>query len=147
MKPCRFLLLLPLLCTIVMADPAVIWRDSPRPAGTAKTPVCIDQCNENAARNSVAGQIRFSQEDVLERGWHSTPADIVCAATSSVRALTRTNSFSGQPMYLSFLELPWITCITSSATNAGSSIAVPSSSFIATTQSLFRSVRVARGAT
>ena len=42
-------------------------------------PVCIDQCNENAARNGVEGNINFFQADVLEPGWHSEPADIVCA--------------------------------------------------------------------
>ncbi len=42
-------------------------------------PVCIEQCNENAARNSVAGKIHFFQADVLEPGWYSKPADIVCA--------------------------------------------------------------------
>ena len=42
-------------------------------------PVCIDQCNENAARNGVEGSINFFQADVLEPGWHSEPADIVCA--------------------------------------------------------------------
>ncbi len=42
-------------------------------------PVCIEQCNENAARNGVDGQIRFFQADVLEPGWQAKPADIVCA--------------------------------------------------------------------
>ncbi len=42
-------------------------------------PVCVDQCNENAARNNVAGLIHFFQADVLETGWYSEPADIVCA--------------------------------------------------------------------
>ncbi|VGO22035.1 50S ribosomal protein L11 methyltransferase [Pontiella sulfatireligans] len=42
-------------------------------------PVCVDQCNENAARNGVEGQINFFQADVLEPGWYAEPADIVCA--------------------------------------------------------------------
>ncbi|MEN7973316.1 MAG: 50S ribosomal protein L11 methyltransferase [Verrucomicrobiota bacterium] len=42
-------------------------------------PVCVDQCNENAARNGVAGRINFFQADVLEPGWYSEPADVVCA--------------------------------------------------------------------
>jgi len=42
-------------------------------------PVCIDQCNENAARNGVEGRINFFQANVLEPGWYSEPADIVCA--------------------------------------------------------------------
>ncbi|MCF7818131.1 MAG: 50S ribosomal protein L11 methyltransferase [Kiritimatiellales bacterium] len=42
-------------------------------------PVCVDQCNENAARNGVAGTIHFFQADVLEPGWQAKPADIVCA--------------------------------------------------------------------
>ncbi len=42
-------------------------------------PVCIDQCNENATRNGVDGTINFFQANVLEPGWHSEPADIVCA--------------------------------------------------------------------
>jgi ribosomal protein L11 methyltransferase len=41
--------------------------------------VCIDQCNTNAARNSVEGEIHFFQADVLERGWNTKPADIICA--------------------------------------------------------------------
>lgn len=42
-------------------------------------PVCVDQCNENAARNGVDGQIHFFQADVLEPGWYAEPADMVCA--------------------------------------------------------------------
>lgn len=42
-------------------------------------PVCVDQCNENAARNGVAGKIHFFQADVLEPGWQAKPADLVCA--------------------------------------------------------------------
>ena len=42
-------------------------------------PVCIDQCNQNAARNGVEGRINFFQADVLEPGWHIKPADVVCA--------------------------------------------------------------------
>ena len=42
-------------------------------------PVCIDQCHENAARNEIAGKIHFFQHDVLEPGWYSKPADLVCA--------------------------------------------------------------------
>lgn len=42
-------------------------------------PVCVDQCNENAARNNVVGKINFFQADVLEPGWHRGPADLVCA--------------------------------------------------------------------
>jgi ribosomal protein L11 methyltransferase len=42
-------------------------------------PVCIEQCNTNAERNGVGGQIHFFQTDVLEPGWNSKPADLVCA--------------------------------------------------------------------
>lgn len=42
-------------------------------------PVCVNQCNENAARNGVDGRIHFFQADVLEPGWQAKPADIVCA--------------------------------------------------------------------
>lgn len=42
-------------------------------------PVCIDQCNTNAARNGVEGNIHFFQANVLEPGWNTKPADIVCA--------------------------------------------------------------------
>ncbi|VGO17033.1 Ribosomal protein L11 methyltransferase [Pontiella desulfatans] len=42
-------------------------------------PVCVEQCNENAARNGVGGKIHFFQADVLEPGWHTQPADLVCA--------------------------------------------------------------------
>jgi len=42
-------------------------------------PICIDQCNINAARNGMDGAIRFFQADVLEPGWYSEPADLVCA--------------------------------------------------------------------
>ncbi len=42
-------------------------------------PVCIDQCTANAARNSIDGAINFFQADVLEPGWYSEPADLVCA--------------------------------------------------------------------
>jgi len=42
-------------------------------------PVCIDQCDENAARNDVEGEINFFLANVLEPGWYSEPADIVCA--------------------------------------------------------------------
>ena len=42
-------------------------------------PVCIDQCNKNAARNGVEGEINFFQADALEPGWHTEPADLVCA--------------------------------------------------------------------
>ena len=42
-------------------------------------PVCIDQCKINAARNGVEGRINFFQADVLEPGWHTNPADLVCA--------------------------------------------------------------------
>lgn len=42
-------------------------------------PVCIDQCNLNAARNGVAEKIHFFQGDVLEPGWNAKPADLVCA--------------------------------------------------------------------
>jgi len=42
-------------------------------------PVCIDQCSQNAARNGVEGRIHFFQADVLEPGWHTNPADLVCA--------------------------------------------------------------------
>ena len=41
--------------------------------------VCVDQCNTNAARNGVEGKIHFFQADVLEPGWNTKPADIVCA--------------------------------------------------------------------
>ncbi len=42
-------------------------------------PVCVDQCEVNAARNGVEGQIRFFQANVLEPGWNAEPADLVCA--------------------------------------------------------------------
>ncbi|WP_372807561.1 50S ribosomal protein L11 methyltransferase [Pontiella sp.] len=42
-------------------------------------PVCVDQCEINAARNGVEGKIHFFQADVLEPGWNSKPADLVCA--------------------------------------------------------------------
>ncbi len=42
-------------------------------------PVCVDQCNENAVRNGVEGRIHFFQADVLEPGWYTGPADLVCA--------------------------------------------------------------------
>jgi ribosomal protein L11 methyltransferase len=42
-------------------------------------PVCVDQCNTNAGRNGVEGKVHFFQADVLEPGWYSEPADIVCA--------------------------------------------------------------------
>jgi ribosomal protein L11 methyltransferase len=42
-------------------------------------PVCVDQCNTNAARNGVDGKIHFFQADVLEPGWNAKPADILCA--------------------------------------------------------------------
>ena len=42
-------------------------------------PVCVEQCDENAARNGVDGKIHFFQADVLEPGWYAKPADIVCA--------------------------------------------------------------------
>jgi ribosomal protein L11 methyltransferase len=42
-------------------------------------PICIDQCVANAARNGIEGRIHFFQSDVLESGWNSKPADIVCA--------------------------------------------------------------------
>lgn len=42
-------------------------------------PICIDQCNANAARNGIQGRIHFFQADVLEPGWNAKPADIVCA--------------------------------------------------------------------
>lgn len=42
-------------------------------------PVCIEQCRENAARNGVEEEINFFQADVLEPGWYTEPADIVCA--------------------------------------------------------------------
>jgi len=42
-------------------------------------PICIDQCIENAERNEVGGKINFFQADVLEQGWYSEPADLVCA--------------------------------------------------------------------
>ncbi|HSR88664.1 MAG TPA: 50S ribosomal protein L11 methyltransferase [Pontiella sp.] len=42
-------------------------------------PVCIDQCNTNAVRNGVEGKIHFFQANVLEPGWNTKPADIVCA--------------------------------------------------------------------
>ncbi len=42
-------------------------------------PVCIDQCSQNAARNGVEGRIHFFQADVLEPGWQTNPADLVCA--------------------------------------------------------------------
>ena len=42
-------------------------------------PVCIDQCRENAARNGTENRIRFFQADVLEPGWYTGPADLLCA--------------------------------------------------------------------
>lgn len=42
-------------------------------------PVCIEQCVENAERNDVAGSIHFFQANVLEPGWFSAPADLLCA--------------------------------------------------------------------
>jgi ribosomal protein L11 methyltransferase len=42
-------------------------------------PVCVDQCSLNAERNGVAGRINFFQHDVLEPGWYTRPADLVCA--------------------------------------------------------------------
>lgn len=42
-------------------------------------PVCVDQCNENAARNHVDGKIHFFEADVLQPGWGRKPADLVCA--------------------------------------------------------------------
>jgi ribosomal protein L11 methyltransferase len=42
-------------------------------------PVCVEQCDENAERNGVAGRIQFFQADVLEPGWYREPADLVCA--------------------------------------------------------------------
>ncbi|MEE9368412.1 MAG: 50S ribosomal protein L11 methyltransferase [Pontiella sp.] len=41
--------------------------------------VCVDQCSLNAERNGIEGKIHFFQADVLEPGWNSKPADIVCA--------------------------------------------------------------------
>lgn len=42
-------------------------------------PVCIEQCTANAARNGIEGKVNFFQADVLEPGWCSEPADLVCA--------------------------------------------------------------------
>jgi ribosomal protein L11 methyltransferase len=42
-------------------------------------PVCVEQCNANAARNDVSDKIHFFQADVLEPGWNAKPADLVCA--------------------------------------------------------------------
>ncbi len=42
-------------------------------------PACVEQCKTNAARNGVEDRIHFFQADVLEPGWNSKPADIVCA--------------------------------------------------------------------
>lgn len=42
-------------------------------------PVCVAQCEENAARNDVANTIEFFQADVLEPGWYAEPADLICA--------------------------------------------------------------------
>ena len=42
-------------------------------------PICVEQCHKNAARNGVEGKINFFQADVLEPGWYSGPADLVCA--------------------------------------------------------------------
>lgn len=41
--------------------------------------VCVTQCVENAERNGVSGKIRFFYHDVLQPGWYSEPADLVCA--------------------------------------------------------------------
>ena len=42
-------------------------------------PVCIEQCVENAARNGIDGKIHFFKADVLDSGWASKPADLLCA--------------------------------------------------------------------
>ena len=42
-------------------------------------PICVEQCLENTTRNDVDGKINFFQADVLEPGWYSEPADLVCA--------------------------------------------------------------------
>jgi ribosomal protein L11 methyltransferase len=42
-------------------------------------PVCVEQCVGNAGRNGVEGRVNFYQADVLEPGWYSEPADLVCA--------------------------------------------------------------------
>ena len=42
-------------------------------------PACVDPCSTNAARNGVAGRIHFFQADILESGWYTKPADIICA--------------------------------------------------------------------
>ncbi len=42
-------------------------------------PVCVDQCSLNAKRNDVDGKIHFFQADVLQPGWNTKPADLVCA--------------------------------------------------------------------
>ena len=42
-------------------------------------PVCVEQCEINAARNDVEGKIHFFEGNVLEPGWNSKPADLVCA--------------------------------------------------------------------
>lgn len=42
-------------------------------------PACLDQCKTNAARNGIKDRIHFFQADVLEPGWNTKPADIVCA--------------------------------------------------------------------
>jgi len=42
-------------------------------------PICVDQCTKNAARNDLADRINFFQANVLEPGWSSEPADIICA--------------------------------------------------------------------
>lgn len=58
---------------------AAIKLDIPKVDAFDYDPVCVDQCNENAARNGIAGKINFFQADVLEPGWYAEPADIVCA--------------------------------------------------------------------
>ena len=42
-------------------------------------PVCVDQCTLNASRNGIASKIHFFQADVLQPGWNTKPADLVCA--------------------------------------------------------------------
>ena len=42
-------------------------------------PISVEKCHENAARNDVAGTINFFQANVLEPGWYTEPADLVCA--------------------------------------------------------------------
>ena len=42
-------------------------------------PTCVEQSIENAQRNNVENQIKFYQANILQPGWFSAPADLLCA--------------------------------------------------------------------